>query len=152
MPELRTPPLTLVSHVQRVLSRRSIPSAVGGSGLLASLGLIGTVNDWDLVADAQPAAVEAALDELSLRYSRAEQSGVFRTQALFTIDAGDHQIDVLVRFALQGPNGVIDIPARLGHWWRGLQMAEPEDWYLAYRLMGRQARAELLENYPQNLP
>lgn len=118
MPELRTPPLSVVSALQRELGRRSIPSAVGGSGLLASLGLIDTVNDWDLVTDAEPSEIQAILEELGLRYSRGTHSGIFRTQALFTIEAGDHQVDVLVRFAFQGPSGIVEIPARTSLQWR----------------------------------
>ena len=138
MPELRnppqTPPVRVVLNLQKRLRERGIASAVGGSGLLASLGLIDRVNDWDLCVDVEPAEVQGLLDELGLSYSRRTRSGIFQTAALFTVQATDHQIDVLVGFALASPSGTVHIP---------------EDWRLAYRLMGRDDRAQLLEDYLQ---
>ncbi|EXF26290.1 hypothetical protein BG28_00385 [Nesterenkonia sp. AN1] len=63
------------------------------------------------------------------------------------IEAGDHSIDVLTGFALESNGGVVTIPARPGHAWRGLKMARPEEWLLAYRLMGRAERAEALQRH-----
>lgn len=71
---------------------------------------------------------------------------------LHGVDAGDHSIDVLVGFALESAwepgspsdSGVVVIPARPGRTWLGLQMARPQEWILAYRLMGRTERAEAL--------
>lgn len=140
-----SPPIELVKQLQRRLHAIGVPSVVGGSGLLASLGLVDRVNDWDLVTDAEPRVVQQVLDDLQLRYSRAEPSGVFGTEALFKVSAPDHEIDVLVRFALHSPRGVVPIPAEAGSTWRGLTMARAEEWSIAYRLLGRHARADMLE-------
>ncbi|MGO1524403.1 MAG: hypothetical protein ACTHV8_12035 [Nesterenkonia sp.] len=148
-PPPQTPPLRVVLNLQQRLRENDIPSAVGGSGLLASLGLIDRVNDWDLCVDAEPAEVHALIEELGLSFSRRSRSGIFRTEALFTVYAVDHQIDVLVGFALASPSGTVTIPARVSHRWRGLEMAQPEDWRRAYRLMGREDRAQLLDDYLQ---
>lgn len=140
------PPLETVKLLQERLLAAGIPSVIGGSALLVSLGLLERANDWDLVTDAEPAAVRPVLDEIGLAYSLAETSGIFRTGALFTVSAEDHEIDVLVQFALEAPEGVVVIPARAGEMWRGLRMARPEEWRLAYRLLGRDDRADLLSS------
>ena len=113
------PPLQTVALLQASLSDAGIASVVGGSGLLASLGLIDEIHDWDLV------------------------------------DAGDHSIDVLVGFALEAASapgstsggGVVAVPARAGHSWRGLRMARPQEWIVAYRLIGRAERADALARH-----
>ncbi len=69
----------------------------------------------------------------------------FATETLFTIDAGDHSIDVLVGFAIRTQAGIVAIPARAGFEWNGLVMARADDWVVAYRAMGRDARAQLLD-------
>lgn len=45
----------------RVLLRAGVRCALGGSGLLLSLGLVDRVGDWDLTTDAPLERVEAAL-------------------------------------------------------------------------------------------
>lgn len=152
------PPLQTVIRLQAALSDAGIESVVGGSGLLASLGLIQTVQDWDLVIDAEVEmddgrrvdpvpAVEQVLHAMDLPHRRRGRSGVFHTAAAIQVDAGDHSIDVLVGFALEAKDRVLSIPARPGHLWRGLQMARPEEWCQAYRLMGRAERAEALQRH-----
>lgn len=138
------PPVETVRLLQGRLLAAGIPSVIGGSALLVSLGLLERANDWDLVTDAEPADVRGVLDEIGLRYHLAEMSGIFRTAALFTVSAGDHEIDVLVQFALDTAEGVVVIPARFGAMWNELRMARPEDWKLAYRLLGRDDKASLL--------
>lgn len=143
-PIVKAPPLGLIRQLQERLSATGIPSVVGGSGLLASLGLVSRINDWDLVTDAEPESVQQVLDELEFTYRRAETSGIFRTEALFVVSAENYEIDVLVRFALDSPDGTVPIPARAGSTWCGLTMARPEEWRLAYRLLKRHDRAALL--------
>ncbi|MBO0594293.1 hypothetical protein I2485_03645 [Nesterenkonia sp. E16_7] len=171
---LSIPPLQTVTRLQAALSEAGIESVIGGSGLLASLGLIDTVQDWDLVIDVDAdadtdadtdadasadadtedgrrvdpvPAVEQVLDALGLPHQPRERSGIFHTTAAIQAEAGDHSIDVLIGFALQSSGRVVRIPARPGHAWRGLRMARPEDWLLAYRLMGRAERAEPLRRH-----
>ncbi|GAA1166786.1 hypothetical protein [Nesterenkonia sandarakina] len=152
------PPLQTVTRLQSALSEAGIESVVGGSWLLASLGLIQTVQDWDLVIDSEAGvqggrwvdpvpAVEQVLAAMGLRHLRRERSGIFRTSAALQVDAGDHSIDVLVGFALESQGRVVSIPARPGHMWQGLRMARPEEWLAAYRLMGRAERAEALQRH-----
>ena len=141
-----TPPLEAVKKVQGTLSRAGIPTAVGGSGLLVSLGLIDRAHDWDLVTDGEPEEVRSVIEGLGLAYRTKGPMGVYRSAAVFTIDAGDHEIKVLVQFCLASAGRAVSIPARRGHTWNGLVMARPQEWATAYRLMGRTQRAELLDS------
>lgn len=159
---LSIPPLQTVTGLQAALGDAGIESVIGGSGLLASLGLIHTVQDWDLVIDGDAdadadtddgrrvdpvPAVEQVLDAMGLPHRRRERSGIFHTTAAIQVEAGDHSIDVLIGFALESSGRVVRIPARSGHVWKGLTMARPEEWLLAYRLMGRAERAEALQRH-----
>lgn len=154
------PPLQTVTRLQSALSEAGIESVVGGSGLLASLGLIQTVQDWDLVIDSEAGveveggrrvspvpAVEQVLAVMGLPHQRRQRSGIFRTSAALQVEAGDHSIDVLVGFALESQGRVVSIPARPGPMWQGLRMARPEEWLVAYRLMGRAERAAALQRH-----
>lgn len=143
----RTPPLDTVRAVQQALAAEGVVAVVGGSGMLVSLGLVDEARDWDLVLPlGTTVVVERVLAALGLKAQRAPGGHPqFATEALFTIDAGDHGIDVLVGFAIRTDDGVVAVPARAGASWRGLVMARPGDWVVAYRAMGRDARAQLLE-------
>lgn len=143
----RTPPPTVVRTVQEALAADGVVSVVGGSGLLVSLGLAELARDWDLVVDADPAVVRQTLDRLALRYVEKPATGMFRTSALLRVDGGDHEVDVIVGFALEAAGGVVRVPARAGESWRGLVMADPRDWAVAYRLMGRADKAASLESW-----
>lgn len=142
-----TPPLETVRALQVALAEAGVVAVVGGSGLLASLGLVGEARDWDLVLPpGSGETAERVLAALGLEARRAAGGHpLYATEAIFAVDAGDHTIDVLVGFAIRTSAGVVEIPARPGGHWRSLVMARTDDWAVAYRAMGRDARAELLE-------
>jgi hypothetical protein len=54
-------------------------------------------------------------------------------------------VDLLIGFAIRTAEGIVRIPAVPGAAWRGLTMARPEEWRLAYRAMGRPEKAAMLE-------
>ncbi len=138
--------MTLVLELQDALRAAGLGSVVGGSGLLASLGLVDAVNDWDLVTDGDEAAVAAVLRRLRLPADPLPgSSDRFATRALHRLERNGEQVDLLVGFAVRTSDGVIGVPATQGGTWRGLTMARPEDWAIAYRAMGRTEKAELLE-------
>lgn len=140
-----TPPVEAVQSLFRLFERHGIPAALGGSGLLAALGMTEQVHDWDVTTDAAPQAIESVLVELELPYARALRQSPFATAACFTVDAGDHTIDVLSRFALDTPAGVVPVVTRTSGSWRGMPLGGAREWALAYRLMGRPDRAAALE-------
>jgi hypothetical protein len=140
----RIPPLDVIRQVQAALTDAGARNVVGGSALLAGLGLVSVVNDWDLVTDAEPAKVADTLTRLGVQFGEVPATAPFRSERLLVIPENGYSIDVIVRFAIAGPTGVVRIPARPGGRWNGLQLADPRDWERAYRLMGRVDRADLL--------
>ena len=138
--------MDLVRELQAALRDAGIGSVVGGSGLLAWLGLAGTVNDWDLVTDADEAAVAEVLRALGLPADPEDgDSAAYATRALHRLERDGEQVDLLVGFAIRTADGAVSIPAVPGGSWLGLTMARPEDWRVAYRAMGRTEKAALLD-------
>ena len=134
--------------VRRILDcfeHQRLVGAIGGSGLLAGLGLTGVVHDWDLTTDGAPASVEVALVEAGYPYRRGP-TGVrgYATTALYIVDAGTHEIDVIVGFAVWSGGRRIALPTRVAGTWRGLPLADPTVWEQAYRVLGQRSKADLL--------
>lgn len=142
----RTPPLPPLRDLLGRLERAGLPHALGGSGLLAALGLVDAVNDWDVTVDADLEAVAAAC--LGLAFTRHGNSGCHADHKLgFEAD----RIELIVRFAFFVPGGVVTIPTVVTRRWRGVPVGSPLGWAVAYALMGelegeprRRERAELL--------
>jgi hypothetical protein len=136
---LTTPPLEPLLLLLERLEAGGIRCALGGSGLLAALGLTETVNDWDLTAD-------ASLDRLvplagGWPFETAGSSGVHADAKLMF---PGHSIEVIARFAFHGPRGVIRIPTVIAGRWRGVPLGSPEAWLAAYHLLERPAKRDLL--------
>src|SRR5690606_33525847 len=99
---IRTPPFEPVRSIVTALQERGLQVAIGGSAVLAALGLVDTVRDWDITVEGDPDAVGRILDSLDLTVAdRTEHMPPFATEQRFVVDAGDHEIDVLVGFALR---------------------------------------------------
>jgi len=129
------PLLVLVARFEA----EGIRCALGGSGLLAALGLTETVHDWDLTVD-------APLDQLvplagGWPFETAGSSGVHADAKLMF---PGHSIEVIARFAFHGPGGVIRIPTVVTGRWRGVPLGSPEAWLAAYHLLERPAKRDLL--------
>ncbi|WP_152360512.1 hypothetical protein [Microlunatus speluncae] len=140
---VHTPPLGGVHRLVAVLQVASWRPALGGSGLLVALGLADTAADWDVTVDAPVESVIAALDRAGLAYRDETRSdGSYASDRRLVFDG---PIDLLINFALRGPDGVEQLPTRVTGCWRGLPLADPVVWARAYRLLGRDAKAELLE-------
>ncbi|WP_261166824.1 hypothetical protein [Microbacterium sp. Marseille-Q6965] len=142
------PPTDTAVRIVAALRERGLPVAVGGSALLASLGLVDRVRDWDITCEGEPAVVTAALDRLGLAWTAPASAGrPFATRARLVVDAGDHEIDVLVGFAAWDGDRLVPFPVGVTGEWRGLPIADPAVWAIAYRLIGRPERAALLERW-----
>ena len=141
--------LDVVRAVADALAARSIQVALGGSGLLAALGLADQVRDWDLTTDAEPAEVAGALTAAGLAYSRASSGdGPYATRARLCVDAGDHQVDLIIGFAVRTADGRVQpLPTRVTGWWQGLPLGDPAVWATGYRLIGRAERAAALDRW-----
>jgi len=126
---------------------------VGGSGLLAALGLINRVRDWDVTTDAPTPTVQAALSATGLPVvATSAGCGTYATRARFAVRGAGHDVDVLVGFALRNQGHVVPLPTRITRIWRGLPIADPEVWLQAYQLLGRKDRADLLQHWYQAGP
>jgi len=144
-----TPPLLVVEAVLDAIHGHGAVAAVGGSGLLAALGLVDRVRDWDVTTDAPTETVEAALQASGLPAGPAPAGeGSYATRARFVVRGVDHNIDVLIGFALRDNKGnAVPLPTRVTRIWRGLPIADPEVWLRAYRLLQRHDRADLLQHW-----
>ncbi len=61
--------------------------------------------------------------------------------ARFVVPCADHDVDVLVGFALRdNRGGVVPLPARVTRTWSGLPIADPDVWLRAHRLLQRHDR------------
>ena len=142
------PRLDVALRTVGALREHGIVAALGGSGLLAALGLADQVRDWDLSTDAERDSVASALASADLEAVQvAAGDGRYATRARFRIEGGDHEVDLLVGFALRSGGSRIAIPTRVTGWWLGLPLGDPAEWALAYRLMGRDERARTLQGW-----
>lgn len=140
------PPLGTVRAVIAALEDAKIVAAVGGSGLLAAYGLVDRVRDWDVTSDGDPEAVQNALTRAGVSFIRDTSSDDgFATKAWIHVNGGDHEVDLLLGFAIRTDGEVVHLPTRVSRQWLGLPIADPVVWARAYRLLGRPDRASLLD-------
>ena len=152
-PAPQLPRLDVVLRTVSALQKPGLVTALGGSGLLAALGLTDTVRDWDLTTDAEPEAVAAALTSAHLKYDAVPAGdGPYATRARFCVDGDDHDVDLMVGFAVRSNGSRIALPTRVTGVRFGLPLGDPVVWALAYRLMGRDERAATLQAWLQIPP
>lgn len=130
--DLQLPPLEPLRLITARLDAEGIAWAVGGSGLLASLGLVAVVNDWDLQVDADP-------DKLQWLFTGVPHTfhGHGGCHADWKLAFESERTELIPRFAFYAPAGVVSVPLRVSRRWRELPIASPEGWACAYWLMGR---------------
>ncbi|MEK7329814.1 MAG: hypothetical protein AAB113_03335 [Candidatus Eisenbacteria bacterium] len=132
------PPGPLVALVER-LERAGIVVALGGSGLLAALGLTDTVGDWDLTTDA---GLDPGL--AALAGERGAHTGSDELHADQKLMLAGGSIEVILGFAFHTARGVVRIPTRVTGRWHGVPLGSPEAWAVAYHLLGRHEMSEAL--------
>lgn len=133
------PPLEPLLVLVERMERSGIVVALGGSGLLAALGLADTVGDWDLTTDARLDRVTAALDGEPFTHKGSDE--LHADQKLMLAGGS---IEVIVGFAFHTPHGVAHIPTRESGRWNGVPLGSLEGWAVAYHLLGRQEKSEAL--------
>ncbi|HYM80903.1 MAG TPA: hypothetical protein VEY91_05775 [Candidatus Limnocylindria bacterium] len=131
------PPLEPLIDVVHRLEERGLVCALGGSGLLAALGLETSVHDWDLTTDAPVDDVLAALD--GLPFQRFGPDDLHADQKL-----AHSPVEVIVGFAFFAEGGIVRIPTLVRGRWRGVPLGSPECWAVAYALLGRTEKSERL--------
>lgn len=133
-----------LQFVVEKLNQHHIQYSLGGSGLLFSLGLVDHVNDWDIVVECSKEKLIDALDDL--QWTEAA-SGDYPFASKYRIQIPSMHIDVIGSFALQTSKDQLKLPIENGAKWQGIDVSSPEIWYVAYRMMGREQKAEFLLNY-----
>jgi hypothetical protein len=140
------PPFALLGSAIERLERAGIPVALGGSGLLAALGLANRVGDWDLTTDRPAEEVTAALSgEASLLPGTL--SGHDALHADHKLAFAEGVLEIILGFAFFTPAGVVRIPTRVHERRDGLPLASPEGWAVAYHLLGREEKSRALFQY-----
>ena len=131
------------------LTAARVPCALGGSGLLAGLGLVDHVRDWDITTEGDVGAIAALFADLP--HELAGNSGIHADHKVMLMA---EKVEVIVNFAFAVEGPVIRIPTLARGLWNGVPLASPEAWAVAYALMGeyegearRRERAELLFSY-----
>ena len=147
--DLVLPPLAPLLVLTARMDQEGIPWGLGASALLASLGLVREVHDWDVQVDAEP-------ERLQWLYAQVAHTfhGHGGCHADWKLAFADAHTELIPRFAFYAPAGIVRIPLHVSGRWRGLPVASPEGWACAYWLMGeydspalrprRSERAELL--------
>jgi hypothetical protein len=137
-----TPPLEILTSLVAALERSGVRCVLGGSGLLAALGLADAVADWDLTTDA---ALDQVLDATrDLPRELMGPNGIHADQKV-RLEAG--RVELIVRFAIVSDGGTVRLPSLVHGAWRGVPVGSPEVWAAAYRLMGRPAKWKLLRDW-----
>ena len=138
-PEVAHPPLAPLHDVVRRLERAGLVCALGGSALLAHLHLIREVRDWDVTAEADLATIRKALGGLP-----GEEFGESGVHADHKLTLAGMDVEVIARLAFRTARGVCRIPTRVSARVNGIPIASPEAWAIAYALLERSDKAEML--------
>lgn len=134
-----SPPFEPLAALVARLERAGIRVALGGSGLLAALGLTDAVRDWDLTTDADLEALAAALGDEPFTHKGSD--ALHADQKLMLAGGA---MEVIVGFAFFTPRGVVRIPTRESGRWNGIPLGSLEAWAVAYALLGRDGKSEAL--------
>lgn len=134
-----TPPFEPLLEVASILRQAGVDFALGGSGLLHALGLADRSGDWDLTTDADLGAVRRLF--AGLPHEVHGPSGVHADSKL-RFSSG--VVELIVGMAFRTPAGVCRVPTVSAGEWRGVPLASPEAWVVAYSLLGREEKAGLL--------
>lgn len=132
------PPREGLLGITARLDAEGIVWAVGGSALLAALGLVERVNDWDVQVAHDPEPLRFLF--ASVPHTYFEHGGCHADWKL-TFEA--ERTELIPHFAFFAPYGVVRIPLHRTRVWNGLPIASPEGWACAYWLMGRYDEHEL---------
>ncbi len=75
----------------------------------------------------------------------------FASSYLLELSVGGEEIEVIGRFSLHSEEGICLIPSIVSHRWSDLNLGTPEAWYVAYTLMNRPKKAELIKQHFANV-
>lgn len=125
------------------LERHKIGYTLGGSGLLCSLGLADKVGDWDVMTEAPKGDVLAALQDFEV-HEITSGDYPFASEYKLIVRSTSPQVEIIGRFSIYCDAGLCHIPSIPLARWNGIQVGSPEAWYVAYALMSRKEKADML--------
>lgn len=126
------------------LEENNIAYAVGGSGLLYFLGLTDSIHDWDITVECPKDTLIKAIRGYDWVDQRSGDSP-FASEYRLSINA--LHIDFIGKFACYSNDKIINLPVSSFVKMHGIHLSNPEIWYVAYDLMGRKEKANLLLKY-----
>ncbi|WP_373232233.1 hypothetical protein [Cohnella sp.] len=129
------------------LEENNISYSLGGSGLLYSLRLIDTVNDWDITIECPKEKLLEAINEFDWVEGR---SGDYPFASQYRINLPSINVEFIGYFAFHTEKGIFHLPMKNVGKWDNINLSSPEIWYVAYSLMKRQRKAELILEYLRN--
>ncbi|MDK8193300.1 hypothetical protein QP794_24740 [Paenibacillus sp. UMB7766-LJ446] len=132
----------------RRFEENELTYSLGGSGLLYYFNLSNTVNDWDLIVDCPKDMLLKVIDG----YDWIEQdSGDYPFASEYRIHIPSLRIDIIGGFAFYAEEEVVRLPTShiQNRTWDGIKVSRPEIWYVAYYLMGREAKSNLILGHLQ---
>lgn len=132
----------------RRFEENELTYSLGGSGLLYYFNLSNTVNDWDLIVDCPKDMLLKVIDG----YDWIEQdSGDYPFASEYRIHIPSLRIDIIGGFAFYAEGEVVCLPTShiRNREWDGIKVSNPEIWYVAYYLMGREAKSNLILGHLQ---
>lgn len=134
-----------LKSLSNLLSAHDIHHALGGSGLLAHLGMDIEINDWDLTTTASIDDVNLAL--ASYQKDKKAPIGLFCSDYLLNVRLESIDVDVIGRFALRSGNDVISIDTIIVDYWDTVPVCCPRQWLNAYQILGDHRKVEFLTQY-----
>jgi hypothetical protein len=137
--------LACAVKVIAALQRGGLVTAIGGSGLLVAIGLSDEANDWDITVDGPDDRVTAALADAGLEFRDGTVRDGRFASTRWIVACDGHDIDVMVNYAIYGPEGICQLPTRVTRQWRGLPIGDPAVWEQVYRLLDRPEKADRLK-------
>ncbi|SCY79604.1 hypothetical protein SAMN05720606_109176 [Paenibacillus polysaccharolyticus] len=140
-------PQEILPVVKR-LEANHIAYSLGGSAMLCFLGLVDSVNDWDLMVDCP----KFKFIEVIAGYEWIEkESGDKPFASEYRMEVESLNVDVIGGFAFDVDGRRLELPISpiRNVKWHGMHVSSPEVWYVAYQMMGRHEKADLILDYLQ---
>ncbi|MBY3624455.1 hypothetical protein HGO21_33670 [Acinetobacter sp. CUI P1] len=135
--------------VTEKLEQFGINYSLGGSGLLLSLGLFNSAHDWDIMTDAPKETVMDALRNFKVEELKSGDYP-FGSEYKLLIHERNPQVEILGKFSIYSTKGLCKMPTVPISSWNGVQVSAPEVWFVAYALMNRTDKANLLFSFLKN--
>ncbi|ODG91243.1 MULTISPECIES: hypothetical protein [Bacillaceae] len=132
--------------VVKVLEQNNIKYALGGSGLLLSLGLTNEVNDWDITIENPKNELLNVLKSFDIKEIDSGDYP-FASKYKFLVHNVNPKVEIIGYFSIKTSNGVCNLPTISVKEWKNIQIGSPEVWYVAYSLMDRIEKANKLFFY-----